>query len=659
MPKRRANGEGNIRKRKDGRWEGRYTAGYDPESRKRIIKNVLGKTQAEVKEKLKTAISESQRLDVSKAGNYTVASWVRTWYEVYAEPRIRPNTKAYYTNYIENHIIPGIGSIPLDKLTTIQIQRFYNNLQKTGRVQRKNFPELKDKSLSPRVVRGVHTLLHNCLEQAVSERLILANPAQGCKLPQLEKREMKILPQEKIGLYLAEAEKRGLLAAFYLELTTGLRRGELLALQWTDLDVESKTLSITKQVNRINGELVVSPPKTRNSVRTLALPQQAVDLLIAEHKKHSRNPYMFPSPKTGTMYDPDAFRRTHDKILKAIGAEHIRFHDLRHTFATLSLKSGVDVKTLSGALGHYSAGFTLNTYTHATAQMKQDAADTIVPGIGSIPLDKLTTIQIQRFYNNLQKSGRVQRKNFPELRDKSLSPRVARGVHTLLHNCLEQAVAERLILTNPAQGCKLPQLEKKEMKILPQEKIGMYLAEAEKQGLLAAFYLELTTGLRRGELLALQWTDLDVESKTLSITKQVNRINGELVVSPPKTRNSVRTLALPQQAVDLLIAEHQKHPRNPYLFPSPKTGTMYDPDAFRRTHDKILKAIGAEHIRFHDLRHTFATLSLKSGVDVKTLSGALGHYSAGFTLNTYTHATAQMKQDAANTIGGVISQQMR
>ncbi|MEI3330665.1 MAG: site-specific integrase [Oscillospiraceae bacterium] len=209
------------------------------------------------------------------------------------------------------------------------------------------------------MVRGVHTLLHNCLEQAVAERLILVNPAQGCKLPQLEKKEMKILPQEKIGMYLAEAERRGLLAAFYLELTTGLRRGELLALQWADLDVESKTLSVTKQVNRINGELVVSPPKTRNSVRTLALPQQAVDLLIAEHKKHSRNPYLFPSPKTGTMYDPDAFRRTHDKILKAIGTEHIRFHDLRHTFATLSLKSGVDVKTLSGALGHYSAGFTL------------------------------------------------------------------------------------------------------------------------------------------------------------------------------------------------------------------------------------------------------------------------------------------------------------
>lgn len=376
MAKRRANGEGNIRKRKDGWWEGRYTAGYDPETGKRVTKNVLGKTQAEVKEKLKSAIGDSQRLDISKAGNYTVSSWVRTWYEVYAEPRIRPNTREYYMNYIENHIVPGIGKIMLDKLTTIQIQRFYNNLQKNGRVQRKGYPELKDKTLSPRVVRGVHTLLSNCLDQAVAERLILVNPAQGCKLPKLEKKEMRILPQEKIGMYL-EAERRGLLAAFYLELTTGLRRGELLSLLWTDLDSEARTISVTKQVNRIKGELVVSPPKTQNSVRTLAIPQQAVDLLIEEHKKHPGNPYMFPSPKTGTMYDPDAFRRTHDKILKAIGAEHVRFHDMRHLFATLSLKNGVDVKTLSGALGHYSAGFTLNTYTHATAQMKQDAADTI------------------------------------------------------------------------------------------------------------------------------------------------------------------------------------------------------------------------------------------------------------------------------------------
>ena len=377
MPKKRANGEGSIRKRKDGRWEGRYTAGNDPATGKPIHKSVLAKTQSEAKEKLKQAIAEAEKLDMSRAKSYTLGAWIKLWYEVYAEPRLREKTKHYYLNYIDNHIVPELGGTPLEKLTTIQIQKFYNDLQKSGRIQRYTHIKLKDKGLSTRVVRGIHTLLNNCLEQAVAERLILTNPAQGCKLPQLEKKEMKILPQEKIGMYLAEAERRGLLAAFYLELTTGLRRGELLALQWTDLDVENRTLAVTKQVNRINGELVVSPPKTRNSVRTLALPQQAIDLLIAEHKKHSRNPYLFPSPKTGTMYDPDAFRRTHDKILKAIGAEHIRFHDLRHTFATLSLKYGVDVKTLSGALGHYNAGFTLSTYTHATAEMKRDAADAI------------------------------------------------------------------------------------------------------------------------------------------------------------------------------------------------------------------------------------------------------------------------------------------
>ena len=133
-----------------------------------------------------------------------------------------------------------IGSrivVPKDKLTTIQIQQFYNNLQKDGRVQRYKHIELKNKGLSVRVVHGIHTLLNNCLEQAVKERLILVNPARGCKLPKMEKKEMKVLPQEKIGPYLSEAEKRGLLAAYYLQLTTGLRRGELLALLWTDLDV--------------------------------------------------------------------------------------------------------------------------------------------------------------------------------------------------------------------------------------------------------------------------------------------------------------------------------------------------------------------------------------------------------------------------------------
>ena len=259
-------GKGSIRKRKDGRWEGRYTAGCDPTTGKPIHKSVLAKTQSEAKEKLKKAIKDAEKLDMSRAKSYTL------WYEVYAEPRLREKTKDYYRNYIDNHIIPELGNTPLEKLTTIQIQKFYNDLQKNVRIQRYTHIKLQDKGLSTRVVRGIHALLNNCLEQAVAERLILANPAKGCRLPKLEKREMKILPEDKIGPYLAEAERRGLLAAFYLELTTGLRRGELLALLWTDLDVENMTISVSKQVNRLNGELVVSQPKTPNSIRKLAIP---------------------------------------------------------------------------------------------------------------------------------------------------------------------------------------------------------------------------------------------------------------------------------------------------------------------------------------------------------------------------------------------------
>ena len=375
--KKRANGEGSLRKRSDGRWEGRYTAGRDPVTGKAIYKNVLAKTQKECKEKLERAIEKNGKVDVVRSGKYTVAEWVRLWFENYSKPSIREQTAYYYNNYIEKHIVPGIGNIKLDKLTTIQIQQFYNKLKTSGRVQRYEHIELKDKGLSNRFIHGIHGVLRSALEQAKKEKLITDNPAEGCKLPKIEKKEMKVLLPEQIGAYLQEANRRGLLPAYYLELTSGLRRGELLALRWTDLDVENMTISVTKQVNRINGELKVSQPKTSNSIRTIPIPKQAVDLLILEHEKHPDNPYMFPSPKTGTMYDPDSFRHTHEKILAAAGIEHIRFHDLRHTFATLSLQNGVDVKTLSNTLGHYSAGFTLDTYTHATQRMKREVADTI------------------------------------------------------------------------------------------------------------------------------------------------------------------------------------------------------------------------------------------------------------------------------------------
>ena len=182
MPKRRANGEGNIRKRKDGRWEGRYTAGYDANG-KAITKNVLGKTQAEVKDKLRAAIEDSKKLDPVKAGSYTLEQWLKLWYSVYVEPQVRYSTKEFYHNAIDHHIIPKLGNVKLEKLTMLQIQQFYNELLKSGRVQKKNQPELKEHSLSPRMVQCVHVVLNKTLEHAVEEKLILANPAKKCKIP--------------------------------------------------------------------------------------------------------------------------------------------------------------------------------------------------------------------------------------------------------------------------------------------------------------------------------------------------------------------------------------------------------------------------------------------------------------------------------------------
>ena len=374
MAKKRANGEGNIRKRKDGRWEGRYTAGYHPETGKRVIKNVLGKTQAEVKEKLVKAIEDSKALDVVHTDEYTVAEWLRLWYELYAKPNIRSTTADSYRLGIEKHVIPRIGDNKLNKLTSREIQKMYKDLQENGRLRKSQ--KSKQPGLSNSTVRGIHMMLHNALDRAVKERLILRNPTEDCIIPKIQKQEMKILHPEDMKAYLEAAEKRGVLPMFYLELVTGLRKGELTALLWSDLDMEHCTISISKQaVGDRHRNVEISRPKTENSVRKISIPQSAVDLLIAEHRKHPDNPWMFPSPRTGEMYHPDSIAKLHEKILGDIGLEHIRFHDLRHTFATIALQNGVDVKTVSSMLGHYDAGFTLRTYTHATRQMQDQAAE--------------------------------------------------------------------------------------------------------------------------------------------------------------------------------------------------------------------------------------------------------------------------------------------
>lgn len=387
MAKRRARGEGSLRKRSDGRWEGRYTAGRDEATGKLLYRNVLAKTQAECKAKLREAMRNAQQAEPKPQTveqpmkepdqpvcRFTTGEWLCTWFELYSKPNLRETTQEQYTNFLEKHLIPNIGDIPLDKLTSLRLQKLYQDLRTSGRVIQNN---VECSGLSPKTVRSIHMVLHSALEQAVKEGFIKKNPTDGCNPPKLERKEMKVIQPEQIGAYLQAAANRNVLPMFYLELTSGLRRGELLALLWTDLDLEKKSISVCKSVRGSQGELKVSAPKTRHSIRTVVIPRQTVDLLIQEHNLHPDNPYMFPSPVTGTMYHPDAAGRIHRKLLKEAGIEPVRFHDLRHTFATLALQNGVDIKTLSGMLGHYSSGFTLDTYTHITDKMQQEAAEKV------------------------------------------------------------------------------------------------------------------------------------------------------------------------------------------------------------------------------------------------------------------------------------------
>ncbi len=374
MAKRRSNGEGNIRKRKDGRWEGRYTAGINPENGKQIFKNVLGKTQAEVKEKLKKALADSQQLDLAKQGKYTVGSWMDAWFENVAKIKVRPSSHQTYRGYIDNHIKPNIGNIPLEKLTTMELQKLYRKLLTSGRVERIE-AEHQSKGLSAKTVRNINQVISSAMNLAVAQKIILENPTNACSLPRVEHKEMQTISAEQLQVFLEEAKRSGVYEMYYIDLSTGLRRGELLGLKWEDIDMQQGIIRVRRQVSRIDGKIVEAPLKTKNSYRAVTISPQAIEVLKSQKEKIN-DEYVFPSPNGGPI-SPDSVNNMLHRVLDRAGIPRVRFHDMRHTFATLALQNGVDIKTVSGMLGHFSAGFTLDTYAHVTTSAQKEAAQTM------------------------------------------------------------------------------------------------------------------------------------------------------------------------------------------------------------------------------------------------------------------------------------------
>lgn len=243
-----------------------------------------------------------------------------------------------------------------------------------GRVERTESKK-QPKGLSPKTVCNINQVISSALTFAKEQKLIISNPTDGCSLPKLEHREMKTLTAEQLQSFLREAKESGVYEMYYIELVTGLRRGELLGLKWEDIDLTTSVIHIRRQVARINGEIIEAPLKTKNSYRTVSIGANAVGILM-QQKKTTNSEYVFPSP-TGGPISPDSVLHMLHRVLKRAGLPKVRFHDLRHTFATLALQNGVDVKTVSGMLGHFSAGFTLDTYAHVTTAAQRQAASTM------------------------------------------------------------------------------------------------------------------------------------------------------------------------------------------------------------------------------------------------------------------------------------------
>ena len=372
MANRRASGEGLLRWRKDRKhWEGRITIGSSDDG-KPISKCFSGKTQREVIEKMTRFREQLHGMTLSADSRMKLKDWSERWLNEYMVHVIRPKTISRYRGMLQLHVYPYLGDYRISKITTIQVQRMYNDLKENGR--RRDVKKL-GKGLSGNTVRGIHMLLHEIMEYALKENMILKNPTNGTTIPKIEPIELQVLNEKQLKTFISALQSdKAWSDFFYLEIMTGLRRGEICALQWSDLDMVEKKLYVNISAS-YQGE--VGKTKTLYSERVIKLPQSVYEVLI-ERLKTSQSEWIFPHPKDTSKPMPgDIALRRLRKILESAGLPHIRFHDLRHTFATHAVSASIDPKTLSSILGHSKASFSLDRYGHVTAGMQKGAAKTM------------------------------------------------------------------------------------------------------------------------------------------------------------------------------------------------------------------------------------------------------------------------------------------
>ena len=386
MNKKRANGEGCIRQRKDGTWEAIVCIGRDTGTGKIIRKSYYGKTQAEVRKKLTASAHELDEGTYTKPSKMTVGQWLDTWLVEYTKG-LKPYSLRNYQSQAKNHIKPFIGAAKVAELSPDMVQRMYNRLA-------------SECNLSPKTIRNIHGILHSAFETLLDIGEVRVNPCTVCakRLPKTTRKELHPLADDDLAHFVETIKGNPYENLFLTDLFTGLRQGELLGLRWSCVDTKKGCITIDKQLYMPDkgGEYTLQPLKNRK-VRVIWPAPFVFDVLKREHKKQ-----LAARLKAGELWDtgniPDLIftneigghlsHKTVYKRFKAAvalsGVPDVRFHDMRHSYAVASLRAGDDVKTVQENLGHATAAFTLDQYAFATDNMKRESAQRMEKFIAAI-----------------------------------------------------------------------------------------------------------------------------------------------------------------------------------------------------------------------------------------------------------------------------------
>jgi integrase len=372
---RRGKGEGNIRKRKDGRWEAAITVGYTSKGNPKRV-SVYGKTREEVSKKLFTLGAKHGAGLLAAPDKIMLDEYLASWVESKTES-LKQTTLVGYTTAIA-HICRHLGKVRLQALRPAQVQNMYSQLRKSTTDRRgKTADGLKNG------LHHIHRVLRAALNDAVKMDLIALSPLQKLNAPTVQRVERQVWTPEQAGTFLETAKHNRVFALFWLALSTGMRRGELLGLHWADIDFAGAMLQIRRNFTTVGGKTIVSSTKTHRSTRAIALSPEDIAVLQDHHAAQEaereiasvwqKPEYVFTT-HIGTPINPANLSKIYKTLVRQSGVPDIRFHDLRHSNASLAALQNISPKVLSERLGHSTVTFTMATYQHTYHQQHQEAA---------------------------------------------------------------------------------------------------------------------------------------------------------------------------------------------------------------------------------------------------------------------------------------------